>query len=172
MKINNIAVIVLTVFTSTITFGQTTPKQLQKEIDRQVWKPFQTAFQNLDGEALNATYADEVLRVTPNGIDTENSFKAANLKRFAQNKADGLQIALDFWFDSRHTNSSTSYEVGFYRIAATNTQGETGYNYGQFHIVLKKIGGTWKITQDWDTTTLNGHEINADDFGRKQGLKF
>ncbi len=145
---------------------------IQKEIDNQVWKPFQEAFQNLDGEALNHTYADQVLRVTPGGIDTNNSFKEGNLKRFAQNRADGLAIRLDFWFDSRYTDNTTSYEVGFYRIGATNAAGETAYNYGQFHIVLRKIEGNWKITQDWDTTSINDETIGDEDFAKKKPMKF
>ena len=146
--------------------------EIQKEIDAQVWRPFQEAFQELDGQALNDTYAAQVLRVTPGGIDTENSFKQANLKRFTQNKADGISIRLDFWFDSRHTNITTSYEVGFYRIGATNAAGETSYNYGQFHIVLEKIEGIWKITQDWDTTTINGHAIGSEDFAKNPSVNF
>ena len=149
-----------------------TVADFQKEIDETVWKPFQQAFETLDGEALNATYADEVLRVTPQGIDTQNSFKAANLKRFEQNKTDGISIALDFWFDSRHTNGAASYEVGFYRIGFTDKAGETNCSYGQFHIVIQKQQGEWKITQDWDTTTINGKTIGAEDFDRKEPLKF
>ena len=151
--------------------AQTTP-DLQQEIDKSVWKPFQKAFQTLDGEALNATYADEVLRVTPKGIDTENTFKGNNLKRFEQNKTDGISISLDFWFDSRHTNATTSYEVGFYRIGFIDKDGKTSYSYGQFHIVLKKIEGQWKITQDWDTGTINGNPITASDFAKQGALKF
>ena len=146
--------------------------ELQKDIDQTVWKPFQEAFQTLDGEALNATYADEVLRVTPQGIDTENTFKAKNLKRFEQNKADGILITLDFWFDSRHTNVTATYEVGFYRIGFIDKDGTTKYSYGQFHIVLKKIDGLWKITQDWDTGTINGDPITASDFAKQSVLKF
>ncbi|MGB5822297.1 MAG: hypothetical protein WBG90_22635 [Saonia sp.] len=44
--------------------------------------------------------------------------------------------------------------------------------YGQFHIVLKKIAGLWKITQDWDTTTINGNSIGAKDFEKKTPLQF
>lgn len=149
-----------------------TVSDLQKEIDETVWKPFQKAFQTLDGEALNATYANEVLRVTPQGIDTENTFKANNLKRFEQNKADGISISLDFWFDSRHTNATASYEVGFYRIGFIDKDGKTKYSYGQFHIVLKKIEGQWKITQDWDTGTINGNPITTSDFAKQSVLKF
>ncbi|MEM9076765.1 MAG: DUF4440 domain-containing protein [Bacteroidota bacterium] len=149
-----------------------TVADFQNEINKTVWKPFQQAFESLDGEALNATYADEVLRVTPQGIDTQNSFKTANLKRFEQNKTDGVSIALDFWFDSRHTNGAASYEVGFYRIRFTDKSGKTNYNYGQFHIVIRKQKGEWKITQDWDTTIINGKTIDAEDFARNPILKF
>ena len=126
----------------------------------------------MDSEALNATYADKVLRVTPQGIDTQNAFKAANLKRFEKNREDGVSIALDFWFDERDTNGEASYEVGFYRIAFTDKGGKTNYSYGQFHIVIQKQKGTWKITQDWDTTTVNGRTIDASDFARKEPLRF
>lgn len=152
-------------------YAQESVEQIQNEIDVNVWKPFQKAFETLDGEALNATYAKEVLRVTPQGIDTENTFKSTNLKRFEQNKAEGITIALDFWFDSRHTNKTTSYEVGFYRIGFTDKDGETNYSYGQFHIVLKKIDGQWKITQDWDTATINGNTITDSDFAKQSALK-
>lgn len=164
--------VLIFVFCSVSTNAQINATQIQKEIDKEVWKPFQKAFETLDGEALNATYAEEVLRVTPNGIDTENNFKAANLERFKQNMVDGVSIALDFWFDSRHTNATTSYEVGFYRISATDKVGSTSYSYGQFHIVLKKINGKWKITQDWDTTIINGDPIDETDFTNKNPLKF
>ena len=147
-------------------------ESLQKEIDQFVWKPFKNAFETIDGIALNSIYADEVLRVTPDGIDTNNTFKSKNLERFIQNKKDGVSITLDFWFDSRHTNKTTSYEVGFFRIGFTSIEGKTNYSYGQFHIVLKKINGTWKITQDWDTATINGETIGAEDFEKQRPIRF
>ncbi|MEO0572471.1 MAG: hypothetical protein AAF039_12260 [Bacteroidota bacterium] len=147
-------------------------EELQNEIDKQVWKPFQMAFESLDGEALNAIYAEKVLRVTPEGIDTEGVFRTKNLKRFEQNKAEGISITLDFWFDRRNTNNTTSYEVGFYRIGFTSEEGKTDYVYGQFHIVLQKIEGLWKITQDWDTTTINGKAITSEDFDNNPVLRF
>lgn len=153
-------------------YAQVDVEQIQNEIDKNLWKSFQKAFETLDGEALNATYAEEVLRVTPQGIDTENAFKSGNLERFKKNKADGVSISLDFWFDSRRTNETTSYEVGFYRIGFTGKNDETNYSYGQFHIVLKKIEGQWKITQDWDTATINGNPISEADFAKNSILKF
>jgi ketosteroid isomerase-like protein len=145
---------------------------IQKEIDQTVWKPFQQAFETIDGEALNSLYAAEVLRVTPSGIDTQNEFKSTNLKRFTQNKANGDSIKLDWWWDDRKTSEDTSYEVGFYRIKFTTGDGATNTVYGQFHIVLKKIAGHWKITQDWDTTTIAGQKIDSTLFATKKPLQF
>jgi ketosteroid isomerase-like protein len=159
-------------FASIPVSAQTNVTQIQKEIDKTVWKPFQKAFESLDGVALNSTYADDVLRVTPNGIDTQNSFKSANIERFLNNKADGATITLDFWYDSRHTDETTSYEVGFYRIGTTYSGKEPSYNYGQFHIVIKKINGHWKITQDWDTASINGNSITSEDFQKQEPLEF
>lgn len=147
-------------------------QEVQNEIDQAVWKPFQAAFENLDAEALNAIYAEEVLRVTPNGIDTKGNFREANVARFNKNKEAGLSIALDFWFDSRKTNVDTSYEVGFYRIGFTDKEGTTDFVYGQFHIVLKKRDGQWHIVQDWDTTAINGKVIGKKDFDKKMPLQF
>jgi len=144
---------------------------IQKEIDQNLWKPFKAAFETLDGPGLNGLYANQVLRVTPNGIDTKNSFKEANLKRFDDYQKSKTAILLDFWFDSRNTNTDTSYEVGFYRMTLTNPE-KVNVIYGQFHIVLKKEEGQWKITQDWDTTTINGKALSAEDFEKQKPLQF
>lgn len=151
--------------------AQSNVESIQKEIDETLWKPFQNAFETLDAEALNAIYAEKTLRVTPQGIDTEEAYKLGNVERFKASKEGNVSIKLDFWLDSRFTNENTSYEVGFYRIAAT-VNGETNHSYGQFHIVLKKLNRQWKITQDWDTTTINGHAIGKADFEKQTPLKF
>ncbi|MBQ4804094.1 nuclear transport factor 2 family protein [Aquimarina sp. MMG015] len=156
---------------SSIMLGQVNSSEIQKQIDQTVWKPFQKAYEALDAVSLNAIYADEVLRVTPKGIDTKNVFKSKNVERLKASKESNTQIKLDFWFDSRHTNDDTSYEVGFYKIGIT-ADNKTQYLYGQFHIALKKINGVWKITQDWDTTTINGKPITKEDFEKKKSLRF
>ncbi|WP_299256547.1 nuclear transport factor 2 family protein [uncultured Aquimarina sp.] len=153
-------------FFTCIMIGQVNSLEIQKLIDQTVWEPFQKAYEAMDAVSLNAIYADEVLRVTPEGIDTKNAFKDKNIERLKASKESNTKIKLDFWFDSRHTNEDTSYEVGFYKIGIT-TDDKTQYIYGQFHIVLKKINGIWKITQDWDTTTINGESITEKDFNKK-----
>lgn len=163
-------ILVLTLFLTTTIFPQN-EVAIQKEIDRSLWQPFKIAFETLDAEKLNGLYAQQVLRVTPNGIDTENTFKGANQKRFEVNSAKKVSIQLDFWFDSRHTNLYTSYEVGFYRMKLIDDE-RSDTIYGQFHIVLRKIDGYWRITQDWDTDTINGKPLTKMDFEKQPPLKF
>lgn len=145
--------------------------EIQAEIDRTFWVAFKKAFETLDGGLLNSMYAEQVLRVTPSGIDTENQFKVFNATRFDENKANGETIKLDFWFDHRDTNASTSYEVGFYRITVVSAKGSEHF-YGQFHIVLKKIEDNWQIVQDWDTTSIAGEQITAAQFAKKAPAEF
>ena len=157
---------------ATVGYAESDLKAVHDEMDRTVWRAFQNAFENMDGEALNLVYADHVLRVTPDGIDTQNQFKQTNKTRFDANIANGDQITLDFWFDSRHTNTTTSYHVGFYRMGVKAPSGKTDYFYGQFHIVLNKINGRWKIVQDWDTASIGGRPITSTDFARQPHRRF
>ena len=143
----------------------------QIEIDKQVWQPFHAAFEARDAKALNALYADEVLRVTPNGVDTQNLFKQQNVESYASSRNSGIKTSLDFWFESRQTTDDTSYETGIFKITSEN-KGNRSTFYGQFHIVIKKINGTWKITQDWDSPNINGRAITAEDFKRKAPIQF
>ena len=145
---------------------------IQKKIDQTVWKTFQAAFEALDGEALNSVYAEEVLRVTPDGVDVAERFKETNRTRFLENRSRGDGIALDFWFDTRHTAPTVSYDTGFYRVTMTSSTGDQSYAYGQFHIVLKNIDGQWKIVQDWDTASIGGEPITENDFNLRQPVRF
>lgn len=156
---------ILIVFISLSMKAQTNIEVLQNEIDKTVWTQFKASFETINSETLNSIYADDVLRVTPDGIDTQNSFKINNAERFKMLKEKSGIIKLAFWFESRQTNLDTSYEVGYFRMATT-LEKETSVYYGQFHIVLKKIDGNWKISQDWDTNTINGQIIGQEEFER------
>ena len=145
---------------------------IHAEIDHTVWRAFQKAFEELDGDALNAVYAEDVLRITPEGVDTTGDFKASNRTRFDANRERGDTISLDFWLDSRQTTTDVSYNVGFYRVGITDSVGDNNHFYGQFHIVLKRIDGSWKIVQDWDTGTVGGESITAEHFSRGEPVRF
>ena len=139
---------------------------IHAEIDQAVWQPFKCAFEAMDGAALNALYAADVLRVTPDGLDTDEAFKTFNLTRFDAARRRGDSIVLDFWLDQRSTSPTTSYDVGFFRTTTIESGGATRQYFGQFHIVLRKEHGRWKIAQDWDSGTIAGETIGAEQFER------
>lgn len=154
---------------------QVTPadlEQIHKTIDETVWREFKKAFESGDGKALNRLYAEKVLRVTPEGLDTSGAFKLANEMRQKIDSDSNRKVELDFWLDSRRSNASTSYQVGFFRVRSTDTEMKTQTHYGQFHIVLEKQQDGWKIVQDWDTDTIAGYPISAREFEQQAPQNF
>ena len=171
-KMKHISVFTLFFLTTASLLSQSSSLEIQREIDREVWVPFHRAFEAMDATTFNNLYADEVIRVTPAGIDTEETFKEKNKERFRQGKAKGTTRKLDFWFESRHTDQHTSYEVGLFKITSSDPGSESITFYGQFHIVIEQIDGEWKITQDWDSDQLNGQKITEEDFNKQEPIIF
>lgn len=145
----------------------------QAEIDQEVWLPFTVAYQNYDGEAFNALHSDDVLRVSPWGIRKGADYKKSNLEGYRKNKVSGKKREILFWLEHRQTTSDLSYEVGYYKVSITSQEG-TRDHYARFHVLIRKINDQWKIVQDWDTSSINGHKITAEDFekGADRILKF
>ncbi|MDN5204126.1 nuclear transport factor 2 family protein [Fulvivirgaceae bacterium BMA10] len=145
---------------------------VQKEIDKQVWKPFIEAFAEFDAEKFNALHTDDVLRATPWKLRVGREYKNGNLEGFAKNRDKGTKRAIEFWFEHRVASTDVAYEVGYYKITV-NREGEEERNYyARFHIVLKKIDSNWKIAQDWDTGKINGVAVTEQDYLKGKPLAF
>ncbi|NRB53101.1 MAG: nuclear transport factor 2 family protein [Saprospiraceae bacterium] len=145
----------------------------QAEIDQEIWLPFTQAYQDFDGKAFNALHSDDVLRVGPWGIRQGVDYKQSNLSGYRKNKKAGKQRKIFFWLEHRQTTSELSYEVGYYKVSITSQAGTTDH-YARFHVLIRKIDSQWKIVQDWDTSSINGHQVTAEDFekGADRILKF
>ncbi len=160
-------------FTSIQLVAQDDAAKWQAEIDQEIWLPFTQAYQNFDGIAFNALHSDDVLRVSPWGIRKGADYKQSNLKGYRKNKAAGKKREIFFWLEHRQTTSDLSYEVGYYKVSISSKEG-TRDHYARFHVLIRKIDGQWKIVQDWDTNSINGHKVTAEDFekGADRILKF
>ena len=64
------------------------------------------------------------------------------------------------------------YEVGYYRVIYEEPGKETRMSHAQFHVVLRKENGVWKIAQDWDTGVINGVQLTAEDFAKGTPMVF
>ena len=135
--------------------------EVSKQIDQQVWEVFKEAYANSDAEKYNGIHTDDVLRITSGGIRQGSEYKDANTKWFSQ--SDRAKRTIDFRFEHRIHSDSIAYEIGYYKIVFAENKREV---YGRFHVLLKKIDGTWKIAQDWDEDDLNGIKVSAADFER------
>lgn len=149
---------------SLILFAQTA----QQEIDEQIWLPFTKAWEANDGEAFNAIHSDDVWRINPGRLLVGDEYKSRNAERM-----QGQQRAriIEFSFETRTSNGDNAYEVGYYRIT-DNSQTEPRYFVGRFHVAIKKIDGSWKIIQDWDTGEINGVEITAESLKNRDFIHF
>ncbi|MBK8968700.1 MAG: nuclear transport factor 2 family protein [Saprospiraceae bacterium] len=137
---------------------------LQAEIDAQIWRTFIQAYNTFDAEQYNNIHTAGVLRGGPWGLLEGEAYHQNNRTQFAANKANGLQRRIAFTFEHRVHRDSVAYEVGYYRVISESASGKQHTSYGQFHVVLRKEDGVWKIAQDWDAGTLNGVRITLEDF--------
>lgn len=136
---------------------------LKKEIDAQIWYPFMKAWNNFDAAAFNAIHADNMLRGGPRDLKSGEEYKGRNHLNFKTAKKRGDIREISFTFEYRVHEEDKAYEVGYYKIKSLR-DGNTNYYYGQFHVVLNKIDGQWKIVQDWDADKINGVEVGEEHF--------
>ncbi|ETN95884.1 nuclear transport factor 2 family protein [Zhouia amylolytica] len=135
---------------------------IQNEINDQIWSPFKKAFSDRDWNLFNSIHADDILRINKWGIRKGSEYKNSIETSYSQNSS--TKRSIDFCFSERITNSSTSYEVGLYKITSQKDQGDIHYSYAQFHVLLKKINNRWKIVQYWDSDLIHGNKITKEMF--------
>jgi len=140
------------------------PLGTQQIIDEQVWEPFKVAYEARDAEAFLSIHTDDVLRITENGIRFSHQYKESITENYSN--AEGPAPSIDFVFEHQLINGDTSYQVGYYKVSYQLNDGSTKDHFGRFHVVLKEKNGIWKIAQDWDTSTINGHQVSQEDFDR------
>ena len=132
---------------------------ITKEIGEQVWYPFIKTFTAFDAEGFNALHTRDVLRAGPWGIRTGENYFSNNVLDNTRNKEAGNVRHIAFTFEHRVHTADTGYEVGYYRLKSIRDD-ITRTFYGQFHVVLKKTDGTWKIAQDWDANAISGAPVS------------
>jgi hypothetical protein len=132
--------------------------------DEQVWIPFIRAYDSYDAEAFNALHTDHVIRGGPWGLLIGQEYYKRNARKFEEGQTEGNQRKISLTFEHRVHREEVCYEVGYYRVVTTKGDGSEQTSYGQFHVVLVKQNGVWKIAQDWDASEIKGVKITQSDF--------
>lgn len=129
----------------------------QAEINSQVWKPFIQHFSDHNAVAFLALHSKDVVR-SPRDAKTIWGYD-----EYLKNQSEGdayelknnLKRTLELRFTERIAKGDNAIEVGIYKTVVTAPDGKQQIYFGRFHVVLKKINGTWKITVDTDYTENN-----------------
>ncbi|OJJ21276.1 hypothetical protein BKI52_11985 [marine bacterium AO1-C] len=167
-SVGGLGMVLLFSFTNVWAQRMKTTPEVVKQIDEQVWKPFIKAYATQNGALYNSVHTKDVLRVSPGGIRFGKEFHDQNLKRFASGKKRGFAPVFEFKFISRQAKGDIAYEVGLYKGTFKTDKGTRQW-YGQFHVVLKKINGRWKIAQDQDMNNLGGQRVDEAYYQKTEG---
>ncbi|SHH37897.1 hypothetical protein [Winogradskyella jejuensis] len=92
-----------------------------------------------------------------------------NYKRqFASMKQSNQSNSIALRFFERVTNDSVSSERGVYKLTRNPNTAKAQSYYGQFHVIMKKIGDQWIITMDYDSSESN--TIDEVDFNKAHAI--
>ncbi len=150
---------------ASLTLAQST----EQEVNRDVWYPFISAYNQLDADGFMKVHTDDVLRVNRDGrsIRSGEEYSDAMNQYFQSEKANSTQLQIDLRFLERFYNEDSGYEVGVYRVIRASGAAEQWF-YGRFHVLLRKVDGTWKIAMDSDIS--NNGMIREEDFMKAEPL--
>ena len=80
-----------------------------------------------------------------------NSYKT----RFKKAKENKISNIISLRFFERINNDSVASERGIYKLIRIDNSGSKQTYYGQFHVLLTKEEGIWKILMDYDSNEKN-----------------
>jgi len=137
-----------------------------EEINK-VWYTFYQAFDSLDYKLMAAIHSKNLTRISggKNIMNYEtyiNNYKSRFYK--AKKKKQTSEISLRFF--ERINNDSIASERGIYKLVKNKDHEQT--YYGQFHVILKKEQGIWKIVMDYDSN--EGNTITEKQYLQAHGI--
>lgn len=139
-----------------------------KEIN-QVWDKFYKAFETQDYSLMADIHSEKLIRISGGqsiiDYDTYISNYEVGFKRDVNNK-DTSTISLRFF--ERINNNSTASERGIYKLIRNQGKANEKMYYGQFHVILTKDNGIWKITMDYDSSEFD--TIGEDDYQKAHAI--
>lgn len=139
-----------------------------KEINL-VWGKFYKAFSTLNYKLMADIHSKKLVRISggKNIIDYEtyiNNYKSG-FKRDVNNKSTS-DISLRFF--ERINTKSTASERGIYQLVRNKGKANEQTYYGQFHVILAKENGEWKITMDYDSNESD--TIDKEDYDKAYAI--
>jgi hypothetical protein len=135
-----------------------------RDINRDIWTPFSEAYASNDAAKYLALHSKEFIRANGNSKSSQDlaGYSASVERSFAWTAEDGGRSTIEFRFFERIATASTASERGIYKYTYHPKNGSPNEGYGQFHVVLRKENGVWKILTDYDSN--EGGKIGAAEY--------
>lgn len=122
----------------------------------QVWAKFYQAFETLDYQPMAEIHSKDVVRISGGSRIIDYETYINNYKRqFEANRTNNSTRNISLRFFERLNNDATASERGIYKLTVNKGKTDEQHYYGQFHVIMKKENGTWKITMDYDSDENN-----------------
>ncbi len=154
---------IITLFFCTTTLFSFSQTKTNLEDINTTWAKFYKAFKTLNYTLMAEIHSKDLVRVSGEKRILDYDTYITNYKAgFKRDKAAGQTSTISLRFFERINNDTNASERGIYKLVRNKgTDKEQAY-YGQFHVLLKKSDGTWKITMDYDSS--EGGTIGEDQY--------
>lgn len=139
--------------------AQEKDSKIYNDILEQVWKPFKKSFDNKEAKTFNGLHTENVLRINAWGIKKGDVYKSGITSSYS--KSSKRTRTIQFWIEQSVFTETISHQIGYYAVTYKESNKESKTTYAQFQVTLKKVDGIWKISQDFDTSTVGGKEVDA-----------
>jgi len=96
-----------------------------------------------DAKAVAALYTEDAIELPPNHAPVKGrmAIQEYYVSQFAGAKVSGF--TLTHWESAVHGDAA--FDVGAYKQTITPTQGTGMSDTGKYAVILKKVGGVWKV---------------------------
>jgi hypothetical protein len=152
--------------TAAASAAQTTPLDVAREIDAQVWIPMMTASNSFDAEGFLAVVSPDLVRVAEdrNEIYGLDRYRAEIVPGFARARERGVRRTSSVRFLGRSQAGDLARDHGIFRSEVVLAGGGTQVRFTAFDMILRREQGRWKILVDRDSA--RGGTLTEADYAR------
>ncbi|GAB3846122.1 DUF4440 domain-containing protein [Dactylosporangium cerinum] len=128
--------------------------ELLRELNNELWRPFRAAYAARDAAAFLALHSPDLIRAsgTDGTVFGLDRYAAQVEPWFAGMAARGDVLDITFRFTERIAAPDLASERGVYRIVVAPVGADRLTFHGRFHTFARKVGGSWRIAVDYDST--------------------
>lgn len=126
---------------------------LLRQLNNDIWHPFQHAYSKLDARAFLNLHAPELIRAggPAKQVIGFGDYSDQIEEWFAELAHRESTVTISFRFVERIASTNLASERGIFKIVSKRADGDERTFYGRFHTYARRIDERWRICVDYDT---------------------